>query len=183
MEPGVATMPAADERARLAEDASAALERLRPRLLRLALVLRTSPEDAEDAVQETLLAAYRNRSSFDPATGSPESWTAAILLRRLRNRKRGWLRRIRFLSALGREPERRAVPGSEAIEARLTLARLLDALTPRQREVVALYEIAEWSAEETARVLGMTPAGVRSVARDARRRLSEAAAGGKEASR
>lgn len=176
-------MPAAGERARSEEDVAAGLERLRPRLLRLALALRTLPEDAEDAVQETLLAAHRSRSSFDPATGTLETWTAAILVRRLRNRKRAWLRRIRFLSTFGREPKAQAAPGSEAVEARLTLARLLAALTPRQREVVALYEIAEWSADETARVLGMTPAGVRSVARDARRRLGEAAAGGKEDSR
>lgn len=183
MEPGAVAMPAADETPRSAEDAVAGLDRLRPRLLRLALALCTSPEDAEDAVQETLLAAHRNRSRFDPAAGSLETWTVAILVRRLRNRRRDWIRRVRFLSVLGREPARRAEPGADAVEARLTLARLLDALTSRQREVVAFYEIGEWSAEEAARVLGMTPSGVRSVARDARRRLSAAAAGGKEALR
>ena len=63
--------------------------------------------------------------------------------------------------------------GSRAVEARLTLRRLLDRLTRRQREVIALYEIDGLSAEEVAGILGISAAGVRSLARDARRRLSE----------
>jgi DNA-directed RNA polymerase specialized sigma24 family protein len=65
----------------------------------------------------------------------------------------------------------------ERLEARLVLERLLSCLTDCQREVVALYEIGELSADEVARAVGCTPPGVRSIARDARIRLSEAARG------
>lgn len=175
METGAA-MRSIDAPDRDGERARDLLSDLRPRLLRLALALGAHPDDADDLVQETLLAAHRNRSRFDAGAGSVRGWLATILIRRMHNRRRSWNRRVRFLSSIRRESAREIGSGAEAVEARLTLARLLEALTERQREVVALYELGEMSAEESARALGLTPAGVRSIARDARRRLAEAAA-------
>ena len=95
-----------------------------------------------------------------------------ILVRRARNRGRGLARRRRLLEAV-RVVTRRASPaGVAGVEARLTLERLVGALTERQREVVALYEIAGLRAEEAAELLGVSAAGVRSMARDARRKLA-----------
>jgi RNA polymerase sigma-70 factor (ECF subfamily) len=172
MEPGAVAMPSVVTTREGEDRIEPALGALRPRLLRWALALGARPEDADDLVQDTLLAAYRNRERFDPNEGTLEGWTALILVRRFRNRRRSWLRKIRFLEVLRHESPGKAVPGVAAAEARMTLARLLRALTDRQREVVALYEIGQLSAEETARVLGVTAAGVRSIARDARRRLA-----------
>lgn len=148
---------------------------VRPRLLRLAIALGAHPEDADDLVQETLLAAHRSRERFDDSVGSLDGWLATILIRRIHNKRRSWIRRVRLFTSMRREPRREIRSGAEAVDARLTLSRLLEALTERQREVVALYELGEMSAEESARALGLTPAGVRSIARDARRRLAEAA--------
>ncbi len=150
---------------------------LRPRLLRIGLALGVSPSDVADLVQDSILAAHRSLSKFDPAKGSVEAWLSTILVRRTRNLFRSERRRLGLvarLSSILPRPQVRA--GLDAVEARITLQRLLTSLTESQREVVALYEIGELRAEETARLLRITAAGVRSIARDARIRLSEAAA-------
>ena len=147
--------------------------KVRPRLLRIALALGVDPEDAADLVQETLWAAHRNLGRFDVTRASFEGWLGTILVRRARNRWRALARGRRMLQALAASAWTSSEAGSRAVEARLTLRRLLDRLTRRQREVIALYEIDELSAEEVAGILGISAAGVRSLARDARRRLAE----------
>lgn len=151
---------------------------VRPRLMRIALAVGVRPDDVPDLVQETLIAAHAALPRFDAARGRLEAWVATILVRRAHNLARGRRRRERAIAAFVRSrPDPRPVvrDASAALEARLTLERLLEALTAEQREVVALYEIAEWSAEEVGGALGISPATVRSVARDARRRLAEEA--------
>jgi RNA polymerase sigma-70 factor (ECF subfamily) len=157
---------------------------LRPRLTRIALAVGAPPDDVPDLVQETLVAALRALPRFDPGRGRVEAWAATILVRRIRNLARGHRRMARALAAFGRPQGTRArLEGHAAtasadvaaLDARLTLARLLEALTVEQREIVALYEIAEWSAEDVAAALGIAPTTVRSIARDARRRLAQEA--------
>jgi RNA polymerase sigma-70 factor (ECF subfamily) len=148
---------------------------VRPRLLRIALALGADPDSAPDTVQESLWAAHRNLHRFDASRSSFTGWLGVILVRRLRNRRRAAARRRRLLAALRLVPSARSDAGRSAVEARLTVERLLHSLTERQREVVALYEIGELGAAEVALVLDLTPAGVRSIARDARRRLADAA--------
>jgi RNA polymerase sigma-70 factor (ECF subfamily) len=159
---------------------AAAAERLcgeaRTRLTRLALALGAPPDEAPDLVHEVLLAAWRNLGGFDPRRGTFVGWLVPGLRGRIHNRRRAGGRRERLLQALRALSPGRPRPVQEAVEARLTLRRLLAALTDRQREVVALYELEGLSAAETAALLGLTEAGVRSIARDARRRLNEAAA-------
>ena len=164
-----------------AEAAEQLFAALRPRLTRIALAVGAPPDDVPDLVQETLVAAHRALPRFDPERGRVEAWAATILVRRARNLARGHRRMARALVSFGRPRAARAridtrVPDDvAALDARLTLARLLDALTAEQREIVALYEIAEWSAEEVAAALGIAPTTVRSIARDARRRLAQEA--------
>ena len=146
---------------------------VRPRLLRIALALGADPDDAADLVQETLWSAHRNLGRFDAARASFEGWLGTILVRRTRNSWRSLARGRRLVRALAGSTRTSSDPGSHAVEARLTLQSLLEQLTRRQREVVALYEIDGLSAEEVAGILGITAAGVRSLARDARRRLAE----------
>jgi RNA polymerase sigma-70 factor (ECF subfamily) len=148
---------------------------VRPRLLRTALALGVDPDDAADLVQETLWSAHRNLHRFDPQQASFESWLGLILVRRARNRWRGLVRKRRLLETLHVFSPRSTDSAAGAVDARLTLERLLGGLTRRQREVVALYEIGGLGAGEVARVLGISSAGVRSLARDARRRLTEEA--------
>jgi RNA polymerase sigma-70 factor (ECF subfamily) len=146
---------------------------VRPRLLRMALALGVDPDGAGDLVQETLWSAHKNLDRFDAARASFEGWLGTILVRRTRNRWRSAARGRRLRKAFAASARTSIEPGSHAVEARLTLRRLLEPLTRRQREVVALYEIDGLSADEVAGILGISPAGVRSMARDARRRLAE----------
>ena len=145
---------------------------VRPRLLRIALALGVDPDGAADLVQETLWSAHKNLARFDAARASFEGWLGTILVRRTRNRWRSVARGRRLLKAFAASARTSIEPGAHAVEAKLTLHRLLEPLTQRQREVVALYEIDGLSADEVAGILGISPAGVRSMARDARRRLA-----------
>ena len=110
----------------------------RPMLLRIALAMGIDPDGAADLVQETLWAAHRGLGRFDPARGKLHGWLATILVRRLHNRRRAQARRLRLLDAFRHERRVAEPPTDRAIEARLTLARLLESLTDRQRQVVAL---------------------------------------------
>jgi RNA polymerase sigma-70 factor, ECF subfamily len=153
---------------------------VRPRLSRIALAIGIPPDDVPDLVQDALFAAHRRLRSFDPQKGTIEAWLSASLVRRARNAFRAERRRRRMVERFGAFFERRARSRPmDAVEARLTLNRLLRELTDGQREVVALYEIGEFTAEDTGRLLGISAAGVRSIARDARIRLGEAAAVGR----
>jgi RNA polymerase sigma factor (sigma-70 family) len=147
----------------------------RSRLLRIALGTGIGPDSAADMVQETLLSVHANLHRFDPGKGSFEGWLAVSLLRRVRNRRRASGRLRRMLGAVRLHVSGSTVGGQRAAEARLTLRRLLRELTARQREVIALYEIGGMQAGEVGNALEITPAAVRSIARDARRRLTEAA--------
>ena len=146
---------------------------VRPRLLRIALALGVDPDSAADLVQETLWSAHRNLGRFDDSRASFEGWLSTILVRRTRNRWRSLARGRRLLKAVAASTRTSIEPGSRAVEAKLTLQRLLEPLTRRQREIVALYEIDGLTADEVAGILGISAAGVRSMARDARRRLAE----------
>ena len=129
-------------------------------------------------VTEPWLPGHARRRSFDPERGGFDAWLATILVRRVRNARRAdrrW-RALRAVFGMTRASREAAeAVDIDRVEARLVLDRLVSCLSDSQRDVVALYEIAQLTADEVARVLGHTPAGVRSIARDARIRLAEAA--------
>lgn len=150
----------------------------RKHLCRIALALGVRAEDVPDVVQETFLVAHRARNRFDPQRGAFDAWLASILVGRARNRLRAawrWRRLVAALRAIPFAGRRNGDASLAGLEARLVVERLLKSLTDSQREVVALYEIAEMSADEAARLLGISAAGVRSIARDARCRLARVA--------
>ena len=170
-----------DARLALGGDAEAT-ERLwtecRSFLTRIGLALGVRVEDLPDVIQDTLWSAHENLAAFDPKKGRFEAWLGTIFVRRARNQHR---RESRFRALLTRFTATRGagatLPDQESQDSRWTLARLLEALTERERRVIALYEIAGLSADECARILGVSAAGVRSLARHARNKLSRAAKG------
>jgi len=134
-----------------------------------------SSVDAEDAVQETLLRAWRASRRFEGR--------AAV---------RTWLYRIATnvcLDTLG-HAARRPIPVEDVPEPpdtggdpdpadcalereRLRLAVLIavGALPPRQRAVLVLRDVLAWRASEVADLLGMTTVGVNSTLQRARAAL------------
>jgi RNA polymerase sigma-70 factor (ECF subfamily) len=126
-----------------------------------------SPVDAEDAVQETLLRAWRASGRFEG-----------------RASLRTWLYRIATnvcLDALGRSA-RQPVPVEEVPEpevdprlepdpsdralarenARYAVLAAIGLLPPRQRAVLLLRDVLSWRATEVADLLGTTTAAVNS---------------------
>lgn len=153
----------------------AMLEQARPRLVRMALAFGAPPDDVPDLVQEVLLGAWRNFDALDPDKGTFLSWVARGLHGRVANLRRGHGRRSHFFDRWRQESEGDSEQPHGAVEARLTLAKLVDCLSPRQRDVIALYELGGLSGKETAQVLGIRESAVRSIARDARKALTRSA--------
>jgi RNA polymerase sigma-70 factor (ECF subfamily) len=135
-----------------------------------------SPERAEDAVQETLLRAWRARDGF-AGRASARTW----LYRIATNTCLDELRRDRPAVALeedvvlpvpsDQEPDAVAEAGDALATA---LGAAMGVLPGRQRAVLVLRGILDVPAAETARLLDTTPAAVNSALQRARARLADA---------
>lgn len=104
--------------------------------------------DAEDLVQETLVAALTSRFRGESAV---RTWLVQILvrqaalLRRKRTRERG--------SPAAGETERTSPPEAVSTDARLDVAKMLEGLSEDQREVIVLRELEGMSYEDMAKAL------------------------------
>jgi RNA polymerase sigma-70 factor (ECF subfamily) len=158
-----------------------------------------SPFDAEDAVQETLLRAWRSISKFE-GRASLRSWLHRIATnvcldqlgstqRRARPMDLGdarapieanldklpedhWIEPVP-LTLVAPEPD----PSEAAVErdtVRLAFVAALQHLPARQRAVLILREVLQWSAAEVAQLLDMSVPAVNSALQRARATLSEA---------
>src|SRR5262245_63383410 len=143
-------------------------------------------EEAEDAVQETFLRAWRSRDTFD-GSAAYRAWLYRIatnvcldLIRRNNRRPRSrsldsigevpWLQPYpdRLLDEIAPpedEPDAVAVQ-RETIE--LAFLAAIQLLPPRQRAVLILRDVVEWSAKETATQLEMSVPAVNSALQRAR---------------
>lgn len=108
----------------------------------LARVICESTEDAQDAVQEGFLNAWRNRARYDQARGSPKAWVLALIRYRSidtfrRHRNGDGVRAsddyLQMLPAPHRV-EADAIQNDEANRLRATLQQL----PALQREVIVL---------------------------------------------
>ena len=131
------------------------------RLLAVLAVREVGSAEAEDVVQETLLRAWRRRSTYDATRGSLKGWLVAILLDQARRHR---TRRTRDL-LMDETPV-----GGPDVE-RIATERAIAALPRRQREVVTLYYLADLSVAELAAVLGISEGTAKSTLSDARRAL------------
>lgn len=118
-------------------------------------VLRRLGVDAiDDAHQEVFLTVYRRRDTFDP-TRPIRSWLVGIARRVASRARRGQQRADRRRSALASVeascPRRPALEGR--VEAREFLARFLEHLDERHREVFVLGELEGRTGAEIARAL------------------------------
>lgn len=150
------------------------------------LVARTgSADDCEDALQETFLAAFRGCEAYR-GDASARSWLLGIarnISRRLYRRRVGEPEETVSLDDLGIQAGWGAPPPPdtlfESLERRETLERALKRLSPNEREILVLRELEGFSGEETARVLDLTLAGMKSRLHRARLRLAAVLVEGK----
>lgn len=132
--------------------------------------------EAEDAVQEAFVRAYRNLEDLDE-DGSFAPWFRAILrnecLDRLKSARR---RREEDWPSEGRQPAARRADAPDRLE-REALARAIRSavgeLDPRHREVFVLREMDGLSYREIAGALGISDGTVASRLHHARRTLKE----------
>jgi RNA polymerase sigma factor (sigma-70 family) len=133
---------------------------------RTAYLITGSATDAEDAVQEALLKAYRALSRF--RTDQPfRPWLLSIVANQARNRRRSAARRAARTVTLSpalqlRDPARSPEEAAEAAEGREALLRGLNTLPEHDRQVIACRYFLELSTGETGAVLGWPDGTVKS---------------------
>jgi RNA polymerase sigma-70 factor (ECF subfamily) len=157
---------------------------LLPRMRRFAYALSGDIHRAEDLVQEAYTRAFTHLEQFQPGTRLA-SWMYRIV-------RNVWLNEQRALRSRGATvdldggPEPVGEDGRTVTESRLTLGRVLDALSrlPReQQELVALVCIEGLSYQEAAEVLEIPVGTVTSRLARGRRTLYEVAVEGSGALR
>ncbi|HEV3233686.1 MAG TPA: RNA polymerase sigma factor [Candidatus Dormibacteraeota bacterium] len=133
---------------------------------RTAYLITGSAADAEDAVQDALVKAYRALTRF--RTGEPfRPWLLRIVANEARNRRRSagrWWRRTETLAPelQLRDPARSPEETAEAAEERATLLRSLNRMKPDDRAVITCRYLLELSTEETGAALGWPTGTVKS---------------------
>ena len=124
----------------------------------LARHLGLSPEEADDAVQETLLrlwTALRDGAAIE----RPDAWAFRSLYRAAMDRHR-WHRRVRLLTErLGGQPARRA--GVDHAD-RMAIWEAVEGLPERQRLAIYLRYRADLPYEEIGAILGIAAPSARS---------------------
>jgi RNA polymerase sigma factor (sigma-70 family) len=107
---------------------------------------------AEDLTGETFEKAFRKWRRFDPRRGTARAWLCAIARGLALDHFRAEERRLRREQRYAREVSESSAPlwGDGAI------APALRALSPAEREVVALRVLLELDGPTTARLLGIS---------------------------
>jgi RNA polymerase sigma-70 factor (ECF subfamily) len=120
--------------------------------------LRGRPEDAEDLVQETLVALHTRRESYDPAYPIT-AWLYAIARYRLIDHlRRAKHRAHASLDDFEIADER---PDYVAAEARLDMMALLNRLPEKQRTAITMVKLEDRSVSETAASTGLSESDVK----------------------
>jgi RNA polymerase sigma-70 factor (ECF subfamily) len=172
-----------------ADELEGRLEQHRVELTAYCYRMLGSPFEAEDAVQETLIRAWRSYDRFE-GRAALRSWLYRIATNVCLDMLRGRERRARPIdlgpaqepveSNLNVRPEATWIqptpdPAEVAVERdtiRLAFVAALQHLPPRQRAVLILCEVLHWKAAEVAELLDTSVASVNSALQRARARLA-----------
>jgi len=128
------------------------------RLYRLARRMTGSIESARDAVQDTFLRAARSPHLVPDGSPHEEAWLVRVLVNVCRDewRKREVRRRITL------EPSAISDGASEgALIAKAVVEQALQALPPRRRAILVMYELEGAAIPAIAKLLGIRAVTVR----------------------
>jgi RNA polymerase sigma-70 factor (ECF subfamily) len=157
------------------------------RMFRIAHNLLHHRQDAEDAVQEVFLKAFRKLQQFQ-GRSKFATWLARITVNEALAKLR---REPAFWSSLAEDPQDEAeaeagispqeirdwAPDPESVYTALELRELLEKnlrrLSPKARSVFLLHDVEGLSLEETAQALGLSVSAVKTRSRRARLQLRE----------
>jgi RNA polymerase sigma-70 factor (ECF subfamily) len=164
-----ATLATSALRARDGETESAEdlLRRLIPDGLRLARAMLLDPDQAEDSVQDACVKAWRKLDRLREGS-DPKPWFLGIVANECRS-----FRRSRWATTVSRvaAPVARRQPSQD--QSPITVPEAFAALSREDRLVLVLRYYLDMSADQTARVLHISPGGVRTRAHRAAVRLRE----------
>ncbi|MGZ4271541.1 MAG: RNA polymerase subunit sigma-70 [Solirubrobacteraceae bacterium] len=150
-------------------------------------------EEAEDAVQETMVRAWRARQRFGSAGDNLRAWLYRIATNTCLDVLKSKGRRITTMSSFAEVPWLQPYPdrlldeladpsqGPDAVVVaretiELAYLAVIQLLPPRQRAVLLLRDVLEWSAAETAEALELSVAAANSALQRARATVAAHAA-------
>jgi RNA polymerase sigma factor (sigma-70 family) len=165
-------MAGIDEQPLVEESFDELLERLRPRLKQILYRYQIPPEDAEDILQEALLATVLKWERIR----NPEAWLVVTLKNRCLiywRRRRGSVCTPMDTVALELLSEPEEAP-QEREHLRWDVESLIDSLPSRHRELLRMRYLMGHTPSEVAEQLGYQQSSVRKLASRALARLSEA---------
>ena len=155
--------------------------RHRDRLWAVALRTTGDPEEAADALQDALVAAFRRADSYR-GDAAVTTWLHRIVVNACLDRLRR--RKVRLADPLPDDVDERADRGSVATadtldpadvatdhERRALVMAALETLPPEQRAALVLVDMEGYSVEETAAILDCAPGTVKSRCARGRARL------------
>jgi RNA polymerase sigma-70 factor, ECF subfamily len=158
------------------EDFGLLVDRYYPRYARIALHITGDREDAEDALQDTFLRAFRALPTYEE-----RERFGAWLLRILVNQCRTQLSRRRRAVPLQAEWVRREaiseVSAADQIETAVDLQKALQALPETQREALVLKYSDDLSYEEMSGITGVAISALKMRVKRGAERLRELLAG------
>lgn len=118
-----------------------------------------TPTDAEDLLQETLIALHTRRHTYDRSQ-LLTPWVYAIARYRLVD----YLRREKASAAdlpVEGAPELFADDNAAAVDSRLDLQKLMAKLSPKMRQAIQMVKLDGWSVSEAAARSGMSESMVK----------------------
>ncbi|WP_426594856.1 RNA polymerase sigma factor [Cellulomonas sp. McL0617] len=139
------------------------------RLVAHATLVSASPADAQDLVQESLIAAFSSRARFG-SVEQAEAYVRRAIASRAVDAGRRRTREARLLArAAAQAPMATAevdlLPGADVV-------RALATLSPRERACVVLRQMEDLSVTETSAVLGLSEGAVKRYTSDGLARLN-----------
>jgi RNA polymerase sigma factor (sigma-70 family) len=160
--PGEATIAVADgPDSRVADRLGALFDAHHQRLYRLARRMLRDSDAARDLVQETFLRAARRPASIPTGLTDEEAWLVRVLVNLCRDRWRQAKTRGRLDASDARAFASATADPEPALIARSVIWRALEALPPRRRAVLVMYELEGAGIPVIARLLGITHTTVR----------------------
>jgi RNA polymerase sigma-70 factor (ECF subfamily) len=151
-------------------------DRHQQRLFRMARRLSRNTDDARDLVQETFLRAARSPRSIPHGVSNEEAWLVRVLINICRDRWRqaAVRTRARITGNLAPPPAMNPEPH---LMAKSLVRHALEALPPRRRAILILYELEGAAIPTIAKLLGVTPVTVRWHLSMGRREMAKALGG------